>query len=251
MSNQLEKFVQRNRAAFDEAEPNPQLWESIETQLKPAKPLRQKGIYISMKTVHMAAAACLLLAISIVGYWLSNRQKINDVALAIQKKPTVHTITETNQPNIDSNPTVVPPSTVKTQAEALSFPSSKNSMAGTTNKDDRAEEGSPAFIVKNLASYEQSTQHFTQLIAHKQVALRRLQKTNPLLYKEFLNDMAELELSYKGMKKHLPKAENQPCIIKAMINNLQLQIEVLNKQLIITHQIEFNQKQAMPNERNI
>jgi hypothetical protein len=52
------------------------------------------------------------------------------------------------------------------------------------------------------------------------------------------------------LNKELPKTQNKSALINAMIYNLQIQIDLLNKQLIILNKIESKQKKQQ-NEENI
>ena len=47
-----------------------------------------------------------------------------------------------------------------------------------------------------------------------------------------------LDSSYHSLQEQIPGNPNRETLIQAMIQNLQLQIELLNKQLIITEQIK-------------
>ncbi len=60
MSNELEKFVQHNRAAFDGQEPNPAVLQRLQEQMKGAQ--KKKGIIVSFQTIRWAAACVVVLA---------------------------------------------------------------------------------------------------------------------------------------------------------------------------------------------
>ena len=86
--------------------------------------------------------------------------------------------------------------------------------------------------------YADEVYHFTKLINLKHKELQKLQKEDPALYEQFAGDIKMLDSSYHSLQEQIPGNPNRETLIQAMIQNLQLQIELLNKQLIITEQIK-------------
>ncbi len=74
---------------------------------------------------------------------------------------------------------------------------------------------------------------YTNQIEQKRDELSYIKKDAPELYNEFLSDLIVLEENYKTLKAELPNNPNQEELIKAMVRNLQLQIELLTKQKAI------------------
>ena len=66
--------------------------------------------------------------------------------------------------------------------------------------------------------------------------LRQNQKTQPELYKQFLNDNNRLDSSYKFLKSELSANPNKEILLDAMIQNLELKLDLLNRQLQIIKQ---------------
>lgn len=79
---------------------------------------------------------------------------------------------------------------------------------------------------------------FAKLIALKQDELKRLAQEQPELYQKFTKDINLLDSTYITLKKQLSIAANKELLIEAMIQNLQLQLQVLNQQLHIINQIK-------------
>ena len=79
---------------------------------------------------------------------------------------------------------------------------------------------------------------FAKLIALKQDELKLLSKEQPELYQKFTRDINQLDTTYITLKKQLSIAPNKELLIEAMIQNLQLQLQVLNQQLNIINQIK-------------
>ncbi|MGC4103131.1 hypothetical protein [Ferruginibacter sp.] len=77
-----------------------------------------------------------------------------------------------------------------------------------------------------------------KLVALKQDELKALAPEQPELYKTFATDINQLDSSYKSLKSQFGTTPNKEVLIEAMIQNLQLQLNVLNQQLTIVNQIK-------------
>lgn len=60
---------------------------------------------------------------------------------------------------------------------------------------------------------------------------------NPELYQKFTQDLKNLDTDYEKLKAELPKSPNQLFVIKAMVKNREMQLQVLNQQLSILNQV--------------
>jgi hypothetical protein len=87
-------------------------------------------------------------------------------------------------------------------------------------------------------NYAKQMSQYTQLIDSKRAELQHIAQTNPVLYKEFAAELNQLEYSYQNLKADLPQNPNQEMVVRAMIQNLQWQIELLNQQLDIIQRIK-------------
>ena len=96
--------------------------------------------------------------------------------------------------------------------------------------------------------YAKEVYHFTQLIEIKQSELKKIEKDQPELYKEFLSDITTLDSSYNALKKQLPENPNREQLLEAMIENLRIQTDLLNKQLQIIKKIK--QSKQVSDESN-
>jgi hypothetical protein len=104
-------------------------------------------------------------------------------------------------------------------------------------------------IIKAInPDYAQEVYHFTQLIELKQNELKKIEREQPELYKEFIGDITILDSSYNALKKELPQNPNREQLLEAMIDNLRLQTDLLNHQLLIIKKIKQAKKQG--NENN-
>lgn len=77
-----------------------------------------------------------------------------------------------------------------------------------------------------------------KMIDARQEELKMLTKDQPGLYQEFSTAIDQLDSSYNNLKSQLGATPNREVLLQAMIQNLQLQLNVLNQQLTIIHQIK-------------
>ena len=97
--------------------------------------------------------------------------------------------------------------------------------------------------VNNIApEYAPEVNEFAKMVLLKQEELKTLAPEQPELYKKFTTDINQLDSSYKSLKSQLSVTPNREMLIKAMIQNLQLQLQVLNQQLNIINQIKQSKK---------
>jgi hypothetical protein len=87
--------------------------------------------------------------------------------------------------------------------------------------------------------------HYSSVIEEKRNELKQIEKLDPALYKEFSKEIRAIDENYKKLKKDLATSPNQEETVKAMVKNLQIQIQLLNQQLQIIEQVnELKKPQA-------
>ncbi len=97
--------------------------------------------------------------------------------------------------------------------------------------------------INSLApEYAPQMNQFVKLIDTKQEELKALAKEQPELYQQFTTAINQLDSSYNNLKNQLSATPNREMLLEAMIQNLQLQLNVLNQQLNIIHQIKDSKK---------
>lgn len=86
-------------------------------------------------------------------------------------------------------------------------------------------------------------------IETRQEELKEATADNPELYKQFLSDLQLLDSTYTMLQKQAAVTPNKDVIMKAMLQNLQLQAELLYRQLMISNDIKKQTKQnnGLPN----
>ncbi len=225
MSTPLEKFVQENRDEFDHESPDPEIWERVRKKMTPEK--EKPGIIRSMpfKRWMTAAAAVLILAVvSGILIFLKHEKTSSDLS----KTKTTETAPENISPSLTK--------TTDTPSTGPKFEPVNN------NKIKREERAATPATEDNKEMY-----YYTKLIEIKQEELKTLEKDEPLLYKQFAGDVEKLDKVYHSLKKQLPDNSNPEQVMEAMISNLQLQMNLLNKQLKIIKQIKHSKKAAYEN----
>ncbi|TMI88577.1 MAG: hypothetical protein E6H08_17680 [Bacteroidetes bacterium] len=113
------------------------------------------------------------------------------------------------------------------------------------------EENSSRLDNFNSISIEYATQfkQAEQAVEDRQKQLRAAIANDPMLYHKFQQDLVTLDSSYRMLREQASHSINGDVIIKAMIQNLQLQSELLGRQLMIIH--EYKTTKTSTNEKNI
>ncbi len=119
-----------------------------------------------------------------------------------------------------------------------------NAKNGTEGHSLRLENLS-SISTENAAEFKQAS----EAVENRQKELRAAIANNPELYKKFQEDLNILDSSYRLLRDQANQSVNRDVIIKAMIQNLQLQSELLGRQLMILS--EFKTTKTSKNEKNI
>lgn len=109
------------------------------------------------------------------------------------------------------------------------------------NDIDRVAEVSSAQKSRS-AELKEVEGYYTQLISQKRMEIKTVIDKNGLTDVELLQDMEQLDTMYTKLKKDLKRNQNDERLINAMIQNLQLRVEILNKQLKILERISKHEE---------
>ena len=85
-------------------------------------------------------------------------------------------------------------------------------------------------------AYTNQMDQFAQLIRIKQTELTQNKNKQPVLYEQFLKDNNQLDSSYNYLRSKLSANPNKEILLDAMIQNLQLKLDLLTRQLLIIKQ---------------
>ncbi|SEA95460.1 hypothetical protein [Pedobacter hartonius] len=84
---------------------------------------------------------------------------------------------------------------------------------------------------------------FVSLIEEKRDSLQIFAEASPELYKKFSADLQTLNVAYDGLRKQLPSSPNQQLIVKAMVKNLEMQLQLVSQQLSIISEVSQFKKE--------
>lgn len=227
-NNYFEKFVKQNRVEFDSEAPSNKVWESIAKNL----PIEKKAKVFTIKDIYKwSAAAAVFFMLITSAYFLWIRKPIETPEVVNVESPVKTPSTNSTTPAIiDSN---------NSEVELGSIPDKALQVKSVAIEPDERD--------KVNAKKEDESSDMFKIIQAKQAELKALTKEQPYLYKEFAADLNSLESSYGVLKKQLKQTPNTDVIIKAMMQNLQLQAELLGRQLNIINNIKKNNNNEKSN----
>jgi hypothetical protein len=231
MSGQLEQFISDNRDEFDGEEPAKKIWDNIQQKLEPE--VKTQTRVVRLNFIRWSAAASVVVLLGAGGwYFLSNR---NDV------KPGTTTITAQNKPSAKEQSTK--PTNSLPQPDSVAK-STQQQLAHNNIKPDNTNRNAVDPGSDLLSDQQKEMVYYAKIVELKHDELKKIKKDEPLLYKQFSEDVYKLDSVYQSLKKELPKNPNREQLLEAMIQNLQLQMELLNRQLHIIKQINNSKKSA-------
>jgi hypothetical protein len=109
------------------------------------------------------------------------------------------------------------------------------------NKSDSTEQ-----IVAEVApQYGDKMVQYTSLIESKREEIKQIKNHDPVMYKEFATEIENLNQDYQSLQTELSQTPNQEDLVKAMVQNLQVQLDILNRQLKIIEKVKEYQKNPM------
>jgi len=212
MSSDLEKFIRKNSGDFDDADPSGKVWKNIERVLPVMKPARLNDFRHSGREAKRFTIRDI--------YRWSAAAAIFFIALT-----SVYFLFIRKLPNSDG----------------VEIPTVKTDQQTNPSRLDNF----------NSISIEYATQfkQAEQAVEDRQKQLRAAIANDPALYHKFQQDLVTLDSSYRLLREQASQSINGDVIIKAMIQNLQLQSELLGRQLMIIH--EYKTTKTSTNEKNI
>ncbi len=101
------------------------------------------------------------------------------------------------------------------------------------------------FSLQYAAEFKEAS----EAVKNRQAELKTAIANDPELYRKFQADLVALDSSYRVLREQANQTVNPDVIIKAMIENLRLQSELLGRQLMIIKEIKTTKTQD--NEKNI
>ena len=119
----------------------------------------------------------------------------------------------------------------------------------TTKKETEQNPPSAGNLNSISVEYAAEFKEASEAVENRQKELRSAIANDPELYKKFQQDLKILDSSFRLLRDQANQSVNRDVIIKAMIQNLQLQSELLGRQLMILDEIK--KAKTSKNEKNI
>ena len=216
----LEKYIRQNKEAFDDIEPSEALWSRLEKKLD-APQEKPKTKIMALKPVWIAAAAMILAILTGALFFLDRNsgRPTPDVAVTNSLR-----LPEDHATGINAAIPEGTDSAKQTLAESNTSPKGKANRNPVTDESEYR--------------VAEEMYHYSQLIELKQKQIEVIKKQNPELYHRFLKDLESLEYSYDALREKQKNGINNEQLLEAMILNLKMQSELLNKQLEVTKHIK-------------
>ena len=230
MGSRLEQFIRDHREAFDDDEPPKRVWDQIQQQTDPARKEPQPVIWLGSRQWSVAAAVSLLIAVSV---WSLTRFTHPRPAIDVFANP--------------ARAAASPATGTQQSATAPPAPANDSSSVATASKKDGSDLSRINPEQADAASdadYREEMVYYAGLVRLKHKELKRIEKDEPLLYRQFAGDIKKLDSVYRALETQLPKNSNHEQLLEAMVQDLQLQMRLLNHQLGIIKQINHSKKTA-------
>ncbi len=238
MSKQLENFMEQHKDAFNDYEPSEKLWHKLEKEIDNKQVVTMQQATVKKLAIYKwvaAASVTLLIGLSVLYYTKDS----SVMPVSIVKKDVEPTYKTEPTIKLDT-PTIITITAFSPAKEKFIvkkvFKKEPEKTKPTVKKID--------ILYDEMIAFAQTQKHFASLIAYKEKEIKNLSQADTNVYKSFAADMEGLNKSYKQLSTQLPTTSNKSALINAMIYNLQIQINLLNKQLIILNNIESSQKKV-------
>lgn len=105
-------------------------------------------------------------------------------------------------------------------------------------------ESTEQIVAQVAPQYNDKMVQYASLIQTKREEIKAIEIHDPVLYKEFASEIEKLNQDYQNLQAELPQTPNQGELVEAMIQNLRVQLDILNRQLIIIQKVKEYQKSA-------
>lgn len=243
MDNRLENFIQKNKASFDDQEPSAALWKRLEKKIQgqqahqPALAEGPTGSkVVKINWWKWAAAAMILITAGVLSkpYW---KPAASDPA------PASHAYSDSGNRRDgsgDSNENTANDHALAFKDRQTPYSPGRNDLPKDAPHPDDQQAGNEV---------KEELFHYTRLIEIKQKEIATLKNNYPELFEQFSKDLTTLDNSFATLKHKYDEGLNSEQLLSAMIENLKLQTELLNRQLEITKKLK--QQKNEPTYKNI
>jgi len=215
----LESYVERHRADFDLHEPRPELWAALEKQLPGASPAAAEVPHLTITPDYSAQpAAELPLAQPVLRVQKSDRWQRYGLAAALALLLVAAGVGEAWKTN--RNPTVA------TQVASAS-PAADQYADADPSVLPASQGGAEVDARLDTAVHGMERYYIAQLTDRK----TQLSQLAPAATAEWARELVGLDSSYQQLKRELPRHPQPEVVLTAMNRNLQIRLDILDRQL--------------------
>lgn len=229
MNDQLKMFTNEHREEFDLYDPSPALWDKIDTRLQeiPVKRMRTRRLRIIQAVAAAAMLAGIWFAVkAIPGFNNKKQEPVLVKETPVQQQPVQQ---ETPQQQIPQ--TVPPAAEQKNEAPALASNETPKSNNAATKQDNSPRSITPAPEADPLSAYAVNKKDVRHVDTY-------LKKNVPQMHDRFSEDLGSLQKQYTELEQKLKTDVNRDQILNAMKRNLEMQNELVNRQLNVIKEIK-------------
>lgn len=213
----LETFVARHRADFDSQEPCPDLWAALEQRLVAETPIAARPL---MRLAGPADAAGATIG---AGWW--QRYGVAAALVLLVLAAGVSEAWKDNYPSPSLVAAAILPAAVTAGSDAAlyqsGYPIAMTAIERSTGADSQL-----VRAVRGMEAY------YTNQLARRQTELHQL--VGPGLAGmtvDWQRELVALDSSYRKLKLELPHHPQPDAVLTAMNRNLQIRLDILDKQL--------------------
>lgn len=220
----LEHFVERHRADFDSQEPSPDLWAALELRLAaetppPARPLMQ----LADPAKHARPPAAADADAARAGWW--QRYGVAAALVLLVLAAGASEAWKARHPAPALVAAAILPASVTAGPDAALYQSGYP-MAMTAIERSTGADSQLVRAVRGMEAY------YTNQLARRQTELHQL--VGPGLAGptgDWQRELVALDSSYRKLKMELPHHPQPDAVLTAMNRNLQIRLDILDKQL--------------------
>jgi hypothetical protein len=210
----LEKYAERHRADFDLHEPRPELWAALEKQLHGEAPSDKRPVMGIVKDIHVAAE--LPAAQPAVRVQANKRWQYYSLAAALAALVIAAGVGESWKANHASAVAATP----ATDAGLYVGPTTGLLTANHSG-------GADVDARLDTAVHGMERYYIAQLNDRK----TQLGQLAPSATAEWAHELVGLDSSYQQLKRELPQHPQPEVVLTAMNRNLQIRLDILDRQL--------------------
>lgn len=225
-NNSLENFVERHRADFDNHEPRPDLWATLEQQLTAATTVATKPVMRLANAEAVFTAPVAKSEASGRPNWLRRYGAAAALALLVfaagaseawKSSHNTPELTNSASPASLDNVARVPDAALYQSGNPLALTAAEHSI------------GADSQLVRAVRGMET---YYTSQLARRQSELRQLSGPGVAgMTADWQHELVSLDSSYRKLKQELPHHPQPDAVLTAMNRNLQIRLDILDQQL--------------------